>query len=325
MEGLPRSRASCSAVLLLAMYRAWGHLIVAVFTEIQTHAWNVVRSSRDVKCLWRAERVPQQPRQWQLTVLARQLPASLSEKVRGPKTAPFKRRISWGMIALKVLGYRMEQFELALCPAQQLGMKPWVSQSRGGSEPAREIVSVLTRWLSRARSFWNLLRIWDFLKRPEEPRTGFWQWKIVTNYSELQRFTTFKYFCPDSSRKMPYILTFISSFSYLMDHKQFIVFFQKLCEGQEQNYAMGNSSDGPCQGWPYDLNAPHFGICTLTGEKRWEWASVLIPGSHCFNLIKCLVENLSPSQRCLCRDGQVQGIANISLQISLAVAVSAFS
>lgn len=224
MEGLPRSRASCSALLLLAMYRAWGHFIVAVFTEIQTHAWNVVQSGRDVKCLWRAERVPQQPWQWQLTVLARQLPASLSEKVRGPKTAPFKRRISWGMIALKVLGHRMEQFELALCPAQQLGMKPWVSQSRGRSEPAREIVSVLTRWLSRAKSFWNLLRIWDFLKRPEEPRTGFWQWKIVTNYSELQRFTTFKYFCPDSSRKMPYILTFISSFSYLMDHKQFIVF-----------------------------------------------------------------------------------------------------
>lgn len=186
------------------------------------------------------------------------------------------------------------------------------------------LLVLLARWLSRARSFWNLLRIWDSLKRPEEPWTGFWQWKIVTNYSKLQRFHTFKYFCPDSSWKTHCIFTFISSFSYLMDHMLFIVFFLKLCEGQEQNYAMGNFSDGPCQGWPYELNAPHSRICILTGEKRREWASVLLPGSHCFNLIKCLVENLSPSQRCLCCYGQVQGIANTSLQISLAVAVSAF-
>lgn len=187
------------------------------------------------------------------------------------------------------------------------------------------LLVLLARWLSRARSFWNLLRIWDSLKRPEEPWTGFWQWKIVTNYSELQRFTTFKYFCPDSSWKMHYIFTFISSFSYLMDHMLFIVFFfPKAIWRSRAELCHGELFYGPCQVWPYGLNALHSGICILTGEKRREWASVLIPGSHCFNLIKCLVENLSLSQWCLCCYGQVQGIANISLQISLAVAVSAF-
>lgn len=47
---------------------------------------------------------------------------------------------------------------------------------------------------------------------------------------------------------MHYIFTFISSFSYLMDHMLFIVFFfLKPYEGQEQNYAMGNSSTAPAK------------------------------------------------------------------------------
>lgn len=51
LEGLPRSSASCSALLLLAMRWAWGHFIVAIVTEVQTHARNIVQSGRDVKCL----------------------------------------------------------------------------------------------------------------------------------------------------------------------------------------------------------------------------------------------------------------------------------
>lgn len=47
------------------------------------------------------------------------------------------------MIALKVLGYRMEQFEFLVCSAQQLGKKWWAIQSRGGSEPVRKIVGAV--------------------------------------------------------------------------------------------------------------------------------------------------------------------------------------
>lgn len=101
------------------------------------------------------------------------------------------------MVALKVLGYRMEQFESLVCPAQWLGMKRWVTQSGEEVNLSGKFLVLLARWLSRARSFWNLLRIWDSLKNPEESRTGFWQWKIMTNsISNFRGFLHLKIFFP---------------------------------------------------------------------------------------------------------------------------------
>lgn len=70
--------------------------------------------------------------------------------------------------------------------------------------------------------------------------------------------------------------------------------------------------------------ASHFRICFLLWRQEWNRASVPVPGSHWFNAINYLVENLSPSQRRWCRCCQAQGTANASSPISLAVAVSAF-
>lgn len=70
--------------------------------------------------------------------------------------------------------------------------------------------------------------------------------------------------------------------------------------------------------------ASHFRICFLLWRQEWNRASVPVPGSHWFNPINYLVENLSPSQRRWCRCCQAQGTANASSPISLAVAGSAF-
>lgn len=62
------------------------------------------------------------------------------------------------MIALKVLGYRVEQFEFLVCPAQQLGMKQWVIQSRGGREPVREIVGAVDQVVKQGQIILKLVK-----------------------------------------------------------------------------------------------------------------------------------------------------------------------
>ena len=65
-------------------------------------------------------------------------------------------------------------------------------------------------------------------------------------------------------------------------------------KGQRQNCALGKhySFIGLYQVWFSDLH--HISkFAFSSGDESWKWASVLIPGSHWFNLINYLVENLS--------------------------------
>lgn len=49
MVALPRQSTSSSDLFLLC--RGFRHFIVAIVTETQDHAWNVVLRGRDAKCL----------------------------------------------------------------------------------------------------------------------------------------------------------------------------------------------------------------------------------------------------------------------------------
>lgn len=76
-------------------------------------------------------------------ILARRLPASLSEKLSLLKTSPFKRRISTVVVALKVLESRLEQLEFPVCQIQWLGREWWVTQSQEEVNLPRRILVLL--------------------------------------------------------------------------------------------------------------------------------------------------------------------------------------
>lgn len=101
MVGLPRPSASYSGLFLLC--QGLSHFIIAVVTEAHNHIWNLVERGRGVKCLQGVCRAVLNNSNRDNDILARRLPAALSEKLSALKTSLFKKRIPALLVALKIL------------------------------------------------------------------------------------------------------------------------------------------------------------------------------------------------------------------------------